>query len=75
MKYIVIEIQKLADGTIAVPPISTYDTFLEAMAKYHQVMSVAAASAVPVHSCVVLTDVGQEIKMDSYNKNEPTEEE
>ena len=74
MKYIVIEIQKFADGTIAVPPISTYNTFLEAMAEYHQVMSVAAASGVPVHSCVVLTDVGQEIKMDSYSKVEEVSE-
>ena len=75
MKYIVVEIQKFADGTIAIPPVSTYDTLLNAMSKYHQVMAVAAVSEVPIHSCVVLTDVGQEIRMDSYNKNEPTEEE
>lgn len=67
MKYLVIEIQKFSDGTIAVPPISTYDSFFDAMAKYHTVLSVAAVSEVDVHTCVVLTDTGQEIRLDSFN--------
>ena len=70
MKYIVIEIQKAADGTIAVPPVASYDSFFEALAKYHTVLAAAAVSAVPVHTCVILNDVGQEIRMDSYNKSE-----
>ena len=68
MKYIVIEIQKAADGTVAVPPINTYDNFFDALSKYHTVLAAAAISDVPVHTCVVLNDVGQEIRMDSYNK-------
>lgn len=68
MKYLVIEIQKFADGTVAVPPIASYDSFFDALAKYHTVLAAAAVSEVPVHTCVVLNDVGQEIKMDSYNK-------
>lgn len=68
MKYIVIEIQKFSDGTIAVPPIATFDSFFEAVSRYHTIMATAAISDVPVHSAVILTDTGQEIKLDSYNK-------
>ena len=68
MKYIVIEIQKFENGTIAVPPIATFDSFFEAVSRYHTIMATAAISDVPVHSAVILTDTGQEIKMDSYNK-------
>lgn len=70
MKYIVIEIQKAADESIAVPPIATYDNFFDALSKYHTVLAAAAVSAVPTHTCVILNDVGQEIRMDSYNKSE-----
>ncbi len=70
MKYIVIEIQKAADGSIAVPPINTYDNFFDALSRYHTILAAAAVSAVPVHTCVILNDVGQEIRMDSYNKSE-----
>lgn len=73
MKYIVIEIQKFADGTIAVPPIATYDDWYQAVSRYHSVMAAAAVSEVPVHSCVVLNEVGQEVRMDSYDKNAPVE--
>lgn len=68
MKYIVIEIQKFQDGAIAVPPIATYDSYFDAVSRYHTIMATAAISEVPVHSAVILTDTGQEIKMDSYNK-------
>ena len=68
MAYMVIEIQKFANGTVAVPPIATYDSFFDAVSRYHSILATAAVSDVPVHSCVVLTDTGQEIRLDSYNK-------
>ena len=68
MKYIVIEIQKSADGTVSIPPINTYDSFFEALSRYHTILAAAAISDVPVHTAVVLNEVGQEIRMDSYNK-------
>lgn len=70
MKYIVIEIQKAQDGTIAVPSPTIHDTFFDAMARYHTVMAAAATSAVPVHTALVLNDVGQEIRLDSFNHEE-----
>lgn len=68
MKYLVIEIQKYADGTVAVPPIATYDSYFEALSRYHTILAAAAISDVPVHTCVLLNEVGQELRMDSYNK-------
>lgn len=68
MKYIVIEIQKAADGTVSVAPVAVYDSFFGAISRYHTILAAAAISAVPVHTAVVLNDVGQEICMDSYNK-------
>lgn len=70
MKYLVIEIQKAADGTIAVPPITTYDNFFDALSRYHTILAAAAVSSVPVHTALVLNEVGQEIRLDSYNKAE-----
>ena len=70
MAYLVIEIQKLANGTVAVPPIATYDSFFDAASRYHSILATAAVSEVPVHSCVILTDTGQEIRLDSFNKSD-----
>lgn len=70
MKYLVIEIQKLADGTVAIPPIASYDNYFDALSRYHTVLAAAAISSVPVHSCVLMSDVGQTLRMDSYDKTE-----
>lgn len=75
MKYIVIEIQKASDGTISVPPVATYDTFFSAMAAYHTILASAAVSQVPVHTAVVLTDTGQQIRLDSFNHTASPDEE
>lgn len=68
MKYIVIEIQKLANGTVAIPAPVTYNTHLEALAAYHTILAAAAVSSVPVHSAVILTETGQQIAMETYDK-------
>lgn len=73
MKYIVLEIQKADDGSIAVPSPTTHDTFFDAAAAYHTILAAAAKSSVPVHTALVLTDVGQEIRLDSFNHNEPVD--
>lgn len=67
MKYLVIEIQKSSDGTIAVPPIGSYDNFFDAMSAYHTILASAAISQVPVHTALILNEVGQEIRLDSFN--------
>lgn len=66
-KYLIIEIQKFADGTIAVPPVNTEDTYFDAASTFHSKCSVAAASEVPVHSVVLLTENGQTQGLESFN--------
>jgi hypothetical protein len=68
MKYLVIEIQKNSDGTVAVPPIASYDSFFDALSRYHTILAAAAISDVPVHTALILNEVGQEVRLDSYNK-------
>ncbi len=70
MKYLVIEIQKNADGGVAVPPIASYDNYFDALSRYHTILAAAAISSIPVHSCVLMNEVGQTLRMDSYNKSE-----
>lgn len=67
MKYVVIEIQKFENGSIAVPPIATFDSFFDASSRYHTILATAAISDVPVHSAVILTETGQQIALASYN--------
>lgn len=73
MKYIVLEIQSNADGTVGTL-INSFDDFNLAEQKYHLVLSSAAVSSVQTHSCVMLTDDGRYLKADTYDhsiKEEP----
>ena len=74
MKYIVLEIQKFADGSIAVPPINSFDSFFDAASRYHTILAAAAVSDVPLHSAVMLTEAGQTIRLDSFDhtRGEPS---
>lgn len=56
--YIVIELQKLNDTTVA-NLVYQKQTLNEAESTYHSILSYAAVSSVPVHSAVILTDAGQ----------------
>jgi hypothetical protein len=74
MKYVIIELQKFADGSVAVPPISTADDFFQARSIFHGICATAAISQVPVHSVVLMTETGQEIGLESFNHTaEPAE--
>ena len=74
MKYIIIEIQKFSDGTVAVPPIHTADSFFEASSTFHSICATAAVSDVPVHSAVLMNETGQTYGLESFNHiNEQTE--
>lgn len=72
MKYIVIEIQTMANGQVATIP-TAFDTEREANAKYHQILSYAAVSGIPCHSAVVLTEEAQFLRRDFFRTDpEPT---
>lgn len=61
--YIVLEIQT---STSVATIVDSYSDRNQAESKYHQILSAAALSSVPKHSAVLMDDVGETIKMDSY---------
>lgn len=63
--YIVFEIQTNADGTVGTL-VSTYTDQNQAESKYHQVLEYAAVSTLPVHSCVLMTGEGFQLKAECY---------
>ena len=63
--YLVIELQKLADGSLAQICTAFTDRNV-AEQKYHEVLSYAAVSAVPIHTAVILSEEGNLIKKESY---------
>lgn len=65
MKYLVIEIQTNADGKIGILTFS-YDDRNEAESKYHAVLSAAAISALPMHTCDLIQADGVLLARQSY---------
>lgn len=74
MKYLVIEIQKFENGAMSTPAYA-FDTAYGAEAKYHAVLSAAAVSALPVHSCVMINEEGMFIKGECFKHEEEQPEE
>ena len=66
MKYLVIEIQTTAGGSVA-QIVTIHDTKAEAEQKYHQVLSYAAVSDLAYHSVVILNAKGEWEKGETYN--------
>lgn len=63
---IIIEIQKSNSGELAiVPPVSITDQ-AAAEAAYHATLAAAAVSAIDVHSVIMLSDMGERIKGETY---------
>ncbi len=63
--YIIMEIQIFADGGISTPCYA-YSDQNKAEQKYHAVLSAAAVSSLPIHTCFMLTPDGYLIKSESY---------
>ena len=53
MKYIVIELQKMDNGTVG-NIVTAYDSQIEAESKYHQILAAAAISNLPTHSAIII---------------------
>lgn len=66
MVYIIIEIQKMNNGSCVVVPPTTYTDSRLAEQAYHTALSYAAVSQVDVHSVVMLDDTGARIKGETY---------
>ena len=74
MIYLVIELQTNADGTVG-NIVTKYDNLPEAEAKFHNILSFAAVSELPVHSAVILDNTGMTIAQRSYAHKEANNEE
>lgn len=76
MKYIVVEIQKMTDGNIAVLT-NNFDSLREAESKYHNILTYAAVSTLPMHGATLLREDGISLMHKAYYLNvteEPAEE-
>ena len=65
MKYLVIEIQKNADGAVG-NLVYAYDTINAAESKYHTVLAAAAVSGLPSYAAVLLNETGFCVKHERY---------
>ena len=74
MKYIVMEIQKNYDGTVALLPPLVKDTMLEAESAYHGILAAAALSDLAFHSAVILNDEGGFVNGCGFPHDPPEEE-
>ena len=74
MKYLVIEIQTNADGTIGILTFS-YDDRNQAESKYHAVLAAAAISALPMHTCDLIQADGILLARQCYVHEQEVEEE
>ena len=71
--YLVVEMQKQSDGTIA-QITTTYTDRNTAEQKYHEILSYAAVSTIPIHTAVILSEEGNLIKKECYRHEVETEE-
>jgi hypothetical protein len=65
MKYIVVELQKNADGVVS-HIVSDHATIAEAESKYYSILAYAAVSEVPVHSAIIVSEDGFPVRHQCY---------
>ena len=70
--FIVIELQKTGDTVANI--VQTYTNQNEADSRFYAIMSAAAISSVPVHSCIVIDEECRIYQTGTYKHNVQTEE-
>lgn len=63
--YIVIELQKNAEGKVS-NIVTEHATMEAAESKYHSILSAAAVSEIPVHSAIIVSEEGFPVKHQCY---------
>lgn len=66
--YIVIELQKNAEGVVS-NIVTSYEKLAEAESKYYSILAAAAISKVPVHSAIIVSEEGFPVKHQCYKHN------
>lgn len=67
MKYIVIELQTNADGTVG-NQVWSFDDRAQAESKFHAVLSAAAISTLPVHAACLMDTTGRLLDRGCYDR-------
>lgn len=65
MKYIVIEMQKNAEGVVS-NIVTEHASLAEAESKYFSVMAAAAVSTIPVHSAIIVSEKAHPVRHEFY---------
>ena len=68
-KYVVLEIQPMADGQVACLA-TPFDSQMQAESSYHSVLAAAALSALPRHAAVLMTSDGSAQASQYYEHGE-----
>lgn len=63
--YIVIELQKNAEGVVS-NIVTSHTALADAESKYHAVLAAAAVSEIPVHSAIIVSEEGFPIEHKCY---------
>lgn len=63
--YIVIELQKNAEGVVS-NIVTSHNTKEEAESKYYSILAAAAVSNIPVHSAIIVSEDGFPVKNNCY---------
>ena len=63
--YIVVELQKNAEGVVS-NIVTSHETLAEAESKYYSVLAAAAVSEIPVHSAVIVSEEAFPVKHQCY---------
>ena len=72
--YHIIEIQTTNNNSVIVTPIPSSENKYEADSIFHQKMSYAAISQVPIHTVVMINEEGILMRSGSYNHTEEQQE-
>ncbi len=63
--YIVIELQKNAEGVVS-NIVTSHNNLAEADSKYYSVLASAAVSQIPVHSAIIVSEEGFPVRHQCY---------
>ena len=63
--YIVIELQKNAEGVVS-NLVTSHNTLAEAESKFYTILAAAAINEVPVHSAIIVSEEGFPVKYQCY---------
>lgn len=69
MKYVTVELQTSADGSVA-NLTTVWDTRAQAESAFHTILAAAAQSGLPAHSCTMLDSEGQIMNWQCYRAEE-----